>query len=81
MDTQPKPSSRLLAAVHETAAGMHRLGVIDSNHMQSFNAMYLTPEQASKLAILRGAIHAGTTSGPGVDAEDVFARLAHKYGL
>ena len=81
MDTQPKPPSRILAAVHETAADMHRLGLIDSSRMQSFDVLCLTPEQTSKLAIRRDAIHAGTTSGPGVGAEEVFARLEHKYGL
>ena len=75
MDTQPKPPSRVLAAVHETAADMHKLVLIDSNRMQSFDAQCLTPDPAAKLAILRDAIHAGTTSGPGVNAEDVFVRL------
>jgi hypothetical protein len=49
--------------------------------MQSYDTPCLTPEHASKLTTLRNAIHAGATSGPGVDAEEVFARLEHKYGL
>jgi len=81
MATQPKPPSRILEAVHETAEDLHKLGLIDSNCMQSYDTRCLTPEQASQLATLRNAIHAGTTSGPGVDAEEVFARLEHKYGL
>lgn len=79
--TQPKPANRILEAVHETAADLHKLGLIDSSRMQSYDTRCLTPEQASQLAKLRDAIRAGATSGPGVDAEQVFARLEHKYGL
>ena len=33
------------------------------------------------LTALRAAIQAGTNSGPGLDAEQVFARFEDKYGL
>ena len=81
MAAQPKPASRILEAVHETAADLHKLGLIDSRRMQSFDARCLTPEQASRLATVRNAIRAGVTSGPGVDAEEDIAHLEHKYGL
>ena len=81
MATQPKPSSRILAAVHETAEDLHKLGLIDSSRMQSYDTRCLTPEQASRLVTLRDAIRVGAPSGPGVDAEQVFACLEHKYGL
>ncbi len=32
--TQPKPPSRILEAVHQTAADLHKLGLIDSRRMQ-----------------------------------------------
>ena len=35
--------------------------------------------KALQLQELRLAVHAGASSGPGVDAEQVFARLEHKY--
>jgi len=81
MATQPKPASRILEAVHETAADLHKLGLIDSRRMQSFDTRCLTPEQASQLATLHDAIRAGATSGPGVDAEQVFAPIEQKFGL
>jgi DNA-binding transcriptional regulator YiaG len=81
MATQPKLPSRILEAVHETAEDLYKLGLIDSNRMQSYDTRCLTAEQASQLATHRDMIRAGATSDPGVDAEEAFARLEHKYGL
>jgi putative transcriptional regulator len=38
-----RPRSKALAAVHETAAGLHRLKIIDAATMREFDAMCLTP--------------------------------------
>lgn len=32
------------------------------------------------MTVLRAAIQAGANSGPGVDVEQVFTRLEHRYG-
>ena len=36
---QQKPSSRILEAVHETAADLHKLSLIDSHRMQHYDAV------------------------------------------
>jgi hypothetical protein len=36
-----KPRSRLSAALHETASGMHRIGLIDTATMRKFDASCL----------------------------------------
>jgi putative transcriptional regulator len=41
--TTHRPRSKALAAVHETAAGLHRLEIIDTATMREFDAMCLTP--------------------------------------
>ena len=76
---QPKPPSRILEAMHETAAALHRLGLIDSSRMQQYEELCQTPAQRLELAKLRDAIQAGVASGPGVDAQTAFARLERKY--
>ena len=43
MSTKPKPKSRILDAVHETAADLHRLGFIDKRKMNKFDALCLAP--------------------------------------
>ena len=45
--TQPKPSSRILEAVYETAANLHKLGLIDSRRMQHYDALCQKPEPAT----------------------------------
>ena len=45
MLTQPNLPSRILEAVHETAADLHRLGLIDSSRMQQYAALCQTPVQ------------------------------------
>ncbi len=47
MVTQPKPSSRILEAVHETAADLHKLGLIDSHRMQHCDALCQKLEPAT----------------------------------
>ena len=41
--TTHRPRSKALATVHETAAGLHRLQIIDTATMREFDAMCLTP--------------------------------------
>ncbi len=41
--TTRRPRSKALASVHETAAGLHHLGLIDASTMREFDAMCLTP--------------------------------------
>jgi putative transcriptional regulator len=37
--TQPKPPSRILEAVHETAADLHKLGLIEDRRLQHYDAL------------------------------------------
>lgn len=41
--TKRKSKSRILAAVHETAADLHRLGFINKRKMQAYDALCLSP--------------------------------------
>jgi putative transcriptional regulator len=43
MSTQAKTKSRLLAAAHETAQDLHRLGFIDKRKMSKFDALCIAP--------------------------------------
>jgi putative transcriptional regulator len=43
MTTQPKTTSRILEAVHETASDLHHLGFIDKRKMQKYDALCLKP--------------------------------------
>jgi putative transcriptional regulator len=43
MNTQPKPKSRILEAVHETAVDLHQLGFIDQRKMRKYDALCLNP--------------------------------------
>jgi putative transcriptional regulator len=47
---KPKTTSPILQAVHETAAGFHRLGFIDKRKMQEYDALCLPtiPDYDSK---------------------------------
>ena len=40
-----RTDSGILASVHETAAGLHKVGVIDKATMREFDALCLTPVQ------------------------------------
>ncbi|WP_323011855.1 DNA-binding transcriptional regulator [Castellaniella sp.] len=43
MTVKTKAKSRILEAVHETAADFHRLGFIDQRKMREFDALCLEP--------------------------------------
>lgn len=43
MNTKPKPKSRILEAVHETAVDLHQLGFIDQRKMRKYDALCLNP--------------------------------------
>lgn len=56
--------SRLSAAIHETAAGLHRIGLMDKATMREFDASCLTviePLSAREIAAIRK--HAGVSQG------------------
>ena len=48
-----KYRSRTLAAVHETALGLHQAGVMDKRTMKAFDAMCLTPVETLTAAQIR----------------------------
>ena len=51
-----KKKSRVLASVHETARGLHRIGVFDKHTMREFDALCLPPVRelsARKIRALR----------------------------
>src|ERR1700680_1551122 len=59
-----KYRSRLSEAIHETAAGMHRIGLIDQETMRGFDASCLTavePLSAKEIAAIRK--RAGVSQG------------------
>lgn len=43
MTAKSKAKIRILAAVHETASDLHRLGFIDKRKMQKYDALCLAP--------------------------------------
>lgn len=48
-----KYRSKALAAVHETALGLHQAGVVDKRTMKAFDAMCLTPVESLTAAQIR----------------------------
>ena len=59
-----KHRSRLSAAIHETAAGLHRIGLIDKATMREFDASCLTaiePLSAREISAIRK--RAGVSQG------------------
>jgi putative transcriptional regulator len=59
-----KHHSRLSAAIHETAAGLHRIGLIDKATMREFDASCLTaiePLSAREISAIRK--RAGVSQG------------------
>lgn len=59
MTTRTKPKSRLLAAVHETAGDLHRLGFIDKRKMQRYEVLCPQPVpeyDAAKVRALRESL-------------------------
>lgn len=60
MTTKAKPKSRIMEAVHETAADLHRLGFIDKRKMRKYDVLCLEPVQdydAEKVRALRDRLH------------------------
>lgn len=43
MVAKKQAKSEILASVHETAAGLHKLGLVDKATMREFDALCLTP--------------------------------------
>ena len=59
-----KPRSRISAAIHETAAGLHRIGLLDKATMREFNASCLTAvEPLSPKEIVAIRRRAGVSQG------------------
>jgi putative transcriptional regulator len=59
-----RPRSRISAAIHETAAGLHRIGLMDRATMREFDASCLTsvaPLSAEEIVAIRK--HAGVSQG------------------
>ncbi len=62
--SRPKYRSRMSAAIHETAAGLHRVGLIDKATMREFDASCLTavePLSARQIVAIRK--QAGVSQG------------------
>ncbi len=60
MTTKSKAKSRLLEAVHETAADLHRLGFIDKRRMKNYELLCLEPIPAfdsKKIRALRAQLN------------------------
>jgi putative transcriptional regulator len=60
MTTKTKIRNRILEAVRETAADLHRLGFIDKRKMRKYDALCLDPVQdydAEKVKALRERLH------------------------
>ena len=49
-----KPRSDALAAIHETAEGLHRAGLMDRETMREFDALCLTPVEKLSAEEIRG---------------------------
>lgn len=43
---QKQPESEIMAAVHETAEGLHAAGVLPARMLREFDALCLTPVRA-----------------------------------
>jgi putative transcriptional regulator len=62
--SRPKYRSRMSAAIHETAAGLHRVGLVDKATMREFDASCLTavePLSARQIVAIRK--QAGVSQG------------------
>ena len=46
--TKPEAKSRILAAVHETASDLHRLGFIDKRKMRKYDVLCLAPVRGAR---------------------------------
>jgi putative transcriptional regulator len=60
--TKSRYRTDALAAAHETAAGLHRIGLVDARTMRTFDASCLTPvEELSPEAIIEVRKKAGVS--------------------
>jgi len=60
MTTKRRARSRILAAVHETASDLHRLGFIDKRKMRKYDVLCLAPVpeyDTAKIRALREGLH------------------------
>ncbi len=46
-----QPTSEIMAAVHETAEGLHAAGILPARTLREFNALCLTPGQALSASV------------------------------
>ena len=53
MATKKKAESGILSSVHNTAAGLHKAGLVDKATMREFDALCLTPVEPLAPAELR----------------------------
>lgn len=75
-----KPRSRIAAAVHETAAGLHRVGLVDKATMREFDASCLTavePLSAAEIVAIRE--RAGVSQGVFAHYLNVKAKLVSEW--
>jgi putative transcriptional regulator len=60
--TAPRARNRLSAAIHETAAGLHRIGLMDKATLREFDASCLTavaPLSAREIVAIRAGVSQG----------------------
>src|SRR5258708_38740000 len=75
-----KYRSRLSAAIHETAAGLHRIGLMDKATMREFDASCLTPiEQLSAKEIAAIRKRAGVSQGVFAHYPNVKPKLVSEW--
>src|SRR5215475_7882366 len=75
-----KARSRLSAAIHETAAGLHRIGLMDKATMREFDASCLTavaPLSAKEITAIRR--RAGVSQGVFARYLNVRAKLVSEW--
>jgi putative transcriptional regulator len=75
-----KPRSGLSAAIHETAAGLHRIGLLDKATMREFDASCLTtvvPLTAKEIVAIRK--RAGVSQGVFANYLNVRPKLVSEW--
>src|ERR1700736_1156715 len=79
-DNARKYRSRLSAAIHETAAGLHRIGLLDKATMREFDASCLTPvEPLSPRQIVALRRREGVSQGVLAHYLNVRAKLVSEW--
>ena len=56
MPDKTRARSSILAAVYETASGLHRLGFVDKHKMDRFDALCLAPQRSRGSATTTKAV-------------------------